>query len=150
MKKICITAIITILCIGSTMCVKAEKEPQQFTNITIIQRNGRVNEDGSITYAVTKRKVDTKNKSITIHCYDPGDFKCPAEVTILVTVVSGVRSEASLLKAIDIIKMKIEKGETKGQLVYDNVLYQWEDGVLHKNGAFEISLVGEPLTKIMP
>lgn len=150
MKDFLKLVVVTALCLSGVMGAKAEEKPQQFTNITIIQRNGRVNEDGSITYATTKRRVNLKDKSISIYCYDPGDLKCPAEVTILVTIVSGVSSDASLLRAIDIIKKKIETGESKGQLVHDDVLYQWEDGVLYKNGAFEMNLVGKPFNAIMP
>lgn len=142
---------ILVLCICFGVSVYAEKNPsgQQFTNITIIQRDGRVNGDGTITYAKVTRKIDTKTNSIKIYCIVPGDYTCPVQITIMITVMTGVDVSNTNKEAIDIIKDKISKGEFKGKLLYEDILYSWEDGILHENGVFEMSLNCVPYKDIV-
>ncbi len=142
--------LILLMCLCFGLVVYAEKNPkgQQFTNITIVQRNGRVNGDGTITYARVTRKIDTKTNSIKIYCIDPGDYTCPVQITIMITVMTGVDASDVVKDAIDIIKHKISKGESKGKLLYKDVLYSWEDGILHENGAFEMNMNSVPYSYV--
>ena len=132
--------------------VYADKNPkqQEFTDITIIQKNGKVNDDGTITYAGTRRKVDSKKKSIIIHCFDPGNNRCPAEVTVLITVVTGVSSNDASIDAINVVKDRISKGEIKGKVLYSGVLYSWDNGVLYDNGVYEMDLRSTEFENILP
>ena len=62
MNRISKIFVSVILCFYASIStdVYADKDPkqQEFTDITIIQKNGKVNDDGTITYAETRRKVD--------------------------------------------------------------------------------------------
>lgn len=150
MKTFFKLVILLTLCLGCIIYAKAESNPNKFTNIVVVQKNGRQNDDGTTTYGETRRRLDAKTKTLHVYCYGPGDYKCPAEVTVFVTIITGVSYNESVIHAIDVIKSNITEGESEGRLVRDDILYQWSDGILHDNGTFEMNLLGRPFNEIIP
>lgn len=94
--------------------------------------------------------MNPKNGAIKVKCYDPGMNPCPIQVTIAHTVIPNLNIKDPVYGAIEIIKDKIAGGKPKGKLVYDDMLYTWDNGVLLENGTFEMSLKSVEYNKVLP
>lgn len=155
MKKITIMSFVALLCSFIYGTAFAENGPGQGSgapSIYITMHNGRHNTDGSVTYEQTSCKYDSKKNTLTVHCFNPGSSKCPVEVNISVTTLPGdvTKPIEPVMGAINKIKQYIAKGQPKGKLVYDDMLYTWDNGVLLENGTFEMSLKSVEYNKVLP
>ena len=64
--------------------------------------------------------------------------------------MTGVSSNDASIDAINIVKDKIAKGEIKGKVLYNGVLYSWDNGVLYDNGVYEMDLRSTEFENILP
>lgn len=143
--KIMVIIVVSTILLSVSFNVEAEKE-QQFTEFNIHIRNGKKCEDGKYRYKNVSQRID--GKKLTVYCIDPGDLECPVEITVLVTIVTGVPQHDAMMTAIDQVKDKIFNGERKGKLVYRDILYSWGNGILHQDGQYEMNLSGIPYSMI--
>lgn len=152
MKNTIKLAILMIVFIGMATEAKADSKPKNrtFEKVVIIQREGRANADGTVTYDRVKTDIKMREKALYIYCTDEGDQPCPVNISIFVTAQTGLNySLGSAERAIQLVKTNISQNQDKGKLVHNGMLYQWQNGKVHENGAIEMELKAVPLNTII-
>ncbi len=152
MKNIIKLAILMIVFIGVATEAKADSKPKNrtFEKVVIIQREGRANADGTVTYYEVDTKIKENGTALYIYCLGKGDQTCPVNISIFVTAQTGLNySLGSAERAINLVKSNISQNQDKGKLVHNGMLYQWQNGKVHENGAIEMELKAVPLNTII-
>ncbi len=101
-----------------------------------IHRDGRVNDDGSVTY---DRVVYRDYGFLTyIRCVNKGPNSCPR---VGVITVGGIAAQEIINYAEKVIAEKLKRGETSGRMIIkDKVLVIWKDAKFRENGQLEYSI----------
>ncbi len=142
--KVLIKIMAFVVCSIFFLNAFADSTPTEYDIIVISMKNGRVNEDGTVTYNDVTVRINTQERSLRVYCSEPGDKTCPATVTVLSTIVTGVSTNSHHLTAIDIIKGRIAEGYPNGNMVHNGMLYQWSNGVIHNDYTYEMEMIGIP------